>query len=197
MLGRGTSASAVLLRAPPGLVSDGDPLVVAKCFQVHSLISDNELKKIHKEVKLLQKLRNKHVIRCACTPVAYLVRVNPNPNPTCTPAPSTPNATGALCVLPGEAVASSHRAAAHCADLGVFVSGSVASVLMEYAAGGTLAGMIKAAAQERAPFVSARVRRDAEQPAVLGGAGGGMEAHERQGQEEGGEERAQCGGGGD
>lgn len=114
VLGRGTSASAVLLRAPPGLVSDGDPLVVAKCFQVHSLISDNELKKIHKEVKLLQKLRNKHVIRY----------------------------------------------------LGVFVSGSVASVLMEYAAGGTLAGMIKAAAQERAPFVSARVRRWARQLAL-------------------------------
>ena len=56
VLGRGTSASAVLLRAPPDLVTDGDPLVVAKCFQVHSFISDNELKKIHKEVKLLQKL---------------------------------------------------------------------------------------------------------------------------------------------
>ena len=80
----------MLLRAPPGLVSDGDPLVVAKCFQVHSLISDNELKKIHKEVKLLQKLRHKHVIRCECTPVAYLVRVNPNPNPHRLTARPTP-----------------------------------------------------------------------------------------------------------
>ena len=54
----------MLLRAPPDLVTDGDPLVVAKCFQVHSFISDNELKKIHQEVKLLQKLRHEHVIRC-------------------------------------------------------------------------------------------------------------------------------------
>ena len=50
--------------------------------------------------------------------------------------------------------------------MGVFFSGSVASVLMEYAAGGTLAGMIKAAAQERAPFVSARVRRWTRQLAL-------------------------------
>lgn len=50
--------------------------------------------------------------------------------------------------------------------MGVFFSGNVASVLMEYAAGGSLAGAIKAAAQQRAPLVSARVRRWTRQLAL-------------------------------
>lgn len=103
VLGRGTSASAVLLRAPPGLASHGDPLVVAKCFHVNSLVSDSELKHIENEVKLLKRLRHEHVIRCECTTAAHLHTL----------AHNTPKATGAPRVLPWETVAYSHCVASH------------------------------------------------------------------------------------
>jgi NIMA (never in mitosis gene a)-related kinase len=63
LLGRGTQGTAVLLRAPPDSVPEGRVSeVVAKCISVSDELPDAELKRIEAEVKLLRKLRHKHVI---------------------------------------------------------------------------------------------------------------------------------------
>lgn len=74
LLGRGKTATAVLLRAPDEGGKGGRPQhAVAKCMEVDGEQSDKSLQQIETEVKLLSKLHHPNVIRCElcarCSPL--------------------------------------------------------------------------------------------------------------------------------